>query len=91
MPPDLRHLPPQGAAPLVVGQPPGVGGRLRPISPELLAAIGEKDLASLAICEDTDGVGAPHQPAPLPIGRQARSAGGWRWPSISGARARPPA
>lgn len=43
-------------APLVVGQPPGIGGRLRPISPELLAAIGEKDLASLAICEDTDGV-----------------------------------
>ncbi|MBK9019032.1 MAG: hypothetical protein IPL72_03135 [Sulfuritalea sp.] len=43
-------------APLVVGQPPGIGGRLRPISPELLAAIGEKDLASLAICEDTDGI-----------------------------------
>jgi class 3 adenylate cyclase len=43
-------------APLVVGQPPGIGGRLRPISPELLAAIGEKNLASLAICEDTDGV-----------------------------------
>lgn len=43
-------------APLVVGQPPGIGGRLRPLAPELLAAIGEKDLASLAICEDTDGV-----------------------------------
>ena len=43
-------------APLVVGQPPGIAGHLRPISPELLAAIGEKDLASLAICEDTDGV-----------------------------------
>lgn len=44
------------AAPLVVGQPPGIGTRLRPIAPELLAVIGEKDLASLAICEDTDGV-----------------------------------
>jgi hypothetical protein len=43
-------------APLVVGQPPGIRGRLRPLAPELLAAIGEKDLASLAICEDTDGV-----------------------------------
>ena len=42
-------------APLVVGQPPGIRGRLRPLAPELLAAIGEKDLASLAICEDTDG------------------------------------
>jgi class 3 adenylate cyclase len=40
----------------VVGQPRGIGGRLRPLAPELLAAIGEKDLASLAICEDTDGV-----------------------------------
>ena len=46
----------KSAAPLVVGQPPGIRGRLRPLSPELLAAIGEKDLASLAICEDTDGV-----------------------------------
>ena len=46
----------KSTAPLVVGQPPGIGGRLRPISPELLAAIGEKDLASLAICEDMDGV-----------------------------------
>lgn len=46
----------KSAAPLVVGQPPGIGSRLRPIAPELLAAIGEKDLASLAICEDTDGV-----------------------------------
>jgi adenylate cyclase len=46
----------KSAAPLVVGQPPGIGTRLRPIAPELLAAIGEKDLASLAICEDTDGV-----------------------------------
>ena len=46
----------KSAAPLVVGQPPGIGGKLRPLAPELLAAIGEKDLASLAICEDTDGV-----------------------------------
>jgi adenylate cyclase len=45
----------RSAAPLVVGQPPGVGGRLRPISPELLAAIGEGAVASLLICEDTDG------------------------------------
>ncbi len=46
----------KAAAPLVVGQPPGVGGRLRPVAPELLAAIGEKAVASLAICEDLDGV-----------------------------------
>lgn len=45
----------KGAAPLIVGQPPGVGNRLRPIAPELQAAIGEQALASLAICEDTDG------------------------------------
>lgn len=45
----------KAAAPLVVGQPPGVGTRLRPIAPELLAAIGEGSLASLAICEDPDG------------------------------------
>jgi len=45
----------RGAVPLVAGQPPGIGGRLRPIAPTLLDAIGEKALASLAICEDTDG------------------------------------
>jgi class 3 adenylate cyclase/CHASE2 domain-containing sensor protein len=45
----------RGAVPLVVGQPLGVAGRLRPVSPELLAAIGEKAVASLSICEDTDG------------------------------------
>ncbi|MCX7156299.1 MAG: CHASE2 domain-containing protein [Rhodocyclales bacterium] len=45
----------RGAAPLVVGQPPGVGTRLRPIAPELLTAIGPGAVASLAICEDTDG------------------------------------
>ncbi len=45
----------KGAVPLVVGQPPGVGGLLRPIAPELLAAIGTDAVASLAICEDTDG------------------------------------
>ena len=45
----------KGAAPLVVGQPPGIASNLRPISAELLAAIGEGAVASLAICEDTDG------------------------------------
>lgn len=45
----------KAAVPLVVGQPPGIGGRLRPIAPELLAAIGTDAVASLAICEDTDG------------------------------------
>ncbi len=45
----------RGAAPLVVGQPPGIGGNLRPISPDLLAAIGDAAVASLAICEDSDG------------------------------------
>ena len=45
----------KGAAPLVVGQPPGIGGNLRPISAELLAAIDKGAVASLAICEDTDG------------------------------------
>jgi len=45
----------RGAAPLVVGQPPGVGGKLRPIAPELLTAIGAGAIASLAICEDSDG------------------------------------
>ncbi len=43
------------ATPLVVGQPPGIDGNLRPISEELLAAVGEGAVASLAICEDTDG------------------------------------
>lgn len=45
----------RAAAPLVVGQPPGVGGKLRPIAPELRTAIGADAIASLAICEDTDG------------------------------------
>jgi class 3 adenylate cyclase/CHASE2 domain-containing sensor protein len=45
----------RGAAPLVVGQPPGIGGQLRPIAPGILAAAGEQAIASLAICEDTDG------------------------------------
>jgi CHASE2 domain-containing sensor protein len=62
-------------APLVVGQPPGIGGRLRPLAPELLAAIGEKDLASLAICEDTDGVVRRINQRRCQSGRQARSAG----------------
>jgi class 3 adenylate cyclase/CHASE2 domain-containing sensor protein len=45
----------RSAAPLVVGQPRGVGGKLRPIAPELRTAIGDSAVASLAICEDTDG------------------------------------
>ncbi|MCK9388092.1 MAG: CHASE2 domain-containing protein [Sulfuritalea sp.] len=45
----------RGAAPLVVGQPPGIGRSLRPIAPDILAAAGPDAIASLAICEDTDG------------------------------------
>jgi adenylate cyclase len=45
----------QAAAPLVVGQPMGIGRQLRPIAPQLLAAAGSGTVASLAICEDTDG------------------------------------
>jgi adenylate cyclase len=45
----------RAAAPLVVGQPLGIGRQLRPIAPELLAAAGTGTVASLAICEDTDG------------------------------------
>lgn len=45
----------RSAAPLVVGQPRGIGGKLRPMSPELRTAIGDSAVASLAICEDTDG------------------------------------
>ena len=45
----------RSAAPLVAGQPPGIGGRLRPIAAEMLAAIGEGAVASLGVCEDTDG------------------------------------
>ena len=37
----------KGAVPLVVGQPRGVEGHLRPIAPELLAAIGTGAVASL--------------------------------------------
>lgn len=44
------------AAPLVIGQPLGIGNRLRPIAPEMLAAAGADSIASLAICEDVDGV-----------------------------------
>lgn len=46
----------KATTPLVVGQPPGIGTHLRPIAPQLLSAIGESSLASLAICEDMDGV-----------------------------------
>jgi class 3 adenylate cyclase len=44
------------AAPLVIGQPLGLGRRLRPIAPEMLAAAGPETIASLAICADADGV-----------------------------------
>jgi len=50
----LRAL--DAAAPLVIGQPPGLGRQLRPLAPELVAAAPHAQLASLAICEDTDGV-----------------------------------
>jgi len=49
----IKHL--RAAAPLVVGQPLGIGRQLRPIAPELLAAAGSGAVASLAICEDSDG------------------------------------
>jgi adenylate cyclase len=49
----IRRL--SAAAPLVVGQPMGIGRQLRPIAPELLAAAGDGAVASLAICEDLDG------------------------------------
>lgn len=45
----------RGEVPLVVGQPLGIGKKLRPITPEILAAAGPEAIASLAICEDTDG------------------------------------
>ena len=48
----LKRL--RAAAPLVVGQPVGIGRRLRPVAPELLAAAGGTT-GSLAICEDSDG------------------------------------
>lgn len=44
------------AAPLVVGQGQSVGNTLRPIAPELLAAAGKDNVASLVLCEDSDGV-----------------------------------
>jgi hypothetical protein len=77
-------------APLVVGQPPGIRGRLRPLAPELLAAIGEKDLASLAICEDTDGVVRRINQRRCRLTTSAIR-WPWRWPGTSGARARPAA
>lgn len=49
----IRRL--RAVAPLVVGQPMGVGRRLRPIAPELLTAAGTDAIASLVICEDSDG------------------------------------
>lgn len=44
------------ACPLVLGLAMGVPGRLRPLAPELREAVGERNLASLAVCEDADGV-----------------------------------
>jgi adenylate cyclase len=41
--------------PLVVGQPMGIGKTLRPIAAELLTALDPNSLASLAVCEDSDG------------------------------------
>ena len=43
-------------APIVIGQPLGIANRLRPVAPEIVAAAGIESIASLAICEDTDGV-----------------------------------
>lgn len=48
----LKRL--RAAAPVVVGQPMGIGRKLRPVAPELLAAAGGTT-GSLAICEDADG------------------------------------
>lgn len=45
----------RGVAPLIAGQAPGLGNKLRPIAPEILAALSPNSLASLAICEDSDG------------------------------------
>lgn len=50
----LRAL--DAATSLVIGQPPGLGQRLRPLAAEIAAAAPKAKLASLAICEDTDGV-----------------------------------
>lgn len=49
----IRRL--RAVAPLVVGQAMGVGRRLRPIAPEVVAAAGSEAIASLVICEDSDG------------------------------------
>jgi len=50
----LRRL--AAAAPLVVGQAPGLDRHLRPIAPEVVAAVGGEKLASLVLCEDSDGI-----------------------------------
>jgi len=49
----IRNL--RAASPLVIGQPMGIGQKLRPIAPEIVAAAGAGSAASLAICEDVDG------------------------------------
>lgn len=43
------------AVPLILGQPMGVEGHLRPLAPELVAAAGGPP-ASLVLCEDPDSV-----------------------------------
>lgn len=43
------------AAPLVLGQPMGLGRRLRPLALEIRQAAGPDALASLVLCEDPDG------------------------------------
>jgi adenylate cyclase len=50
----IQHL--RSQVPLVVGQPTGVGHALRPVASELMAALGPASIASLALCEDADGV-----------------------------------
>jgi adenylate cyclase len=46
----------RAVAPLILGQSQGIGQKLRPIVPELVAAAGPGAVASLVICEDMDGV-----------------------------------
>ncbi len=50
----VRQL--RSTVPLVLGQPMGLEGHLRPIAPELLEAAGRQGLSSLVLCEDRDGV-----------------------------------
>lgn len=45
----------RSASPLILGQPMGIGGHLRPLAPELVAAAGGPP-ASTVLCEDPDSV-----------------------------------